>query len=116
MRRLVIALTAALLAVTPAYADCLTGPVAAQWTGAGDRNTEPFTTTGAPLRMIYTTAGSHGTVQICWRVRKMDSSAGPGGCIQQPEGETFIYVPAGTYYMEIKSMGEFSVTLEQTGV
>ena len=109
------ALTAALLTVTTAYADCFTGPVAAQWTGTGDRNTEPFTTTGSPLRMVYSTGGSHGITQLCWRVRTLSNAAGPGGCTQQSEGETFIYTPAGTYYMEIKAMGDFSVTLEQTG-
>lgn len=115
MHRIVIAIAALLMTASSAYADCLTGPVAAQWTGTGDRNTEPFTTTGAPLRMVYTTSSPYGSPQICWRLRKMDSSPGPGGCIQQTEGETFIYTPAGTYYMDIKASGDFSVTLEQTG-
>lgn len=116
MKRIIPAIAALLLSATSIYADCLTGPVAATWTGTGDRNTEPFTTTGAPLRMTYSVGNPRTSYpQICWRMKTMDNKIGPGGCIQQSEGETFIYTPAGTYYMDISASGDFTVTLEQTG-
>jgi hypothetical protein len=115
MHPIVPAIAALLLSATSVYADCLTGPVAGQWSGTGDRTTEPFATTGAPVKMTFTTTSKYGNPQLCYRVRSLDAKLGPGGCAQQEAGETFLYLPAGTYYLEISTSGDYTVTLEQTG-
>lgn len=115
-------IAAALMAwlITPAAvsaSDCQPSPSGAlvnQWSGTGDRNTEPFVATGDPMKLTYTTSSPYGHPQLCWRIRGTDGKLGPGGCAQQEAGETFVYLSPGSYWLELKPSGDFSVTLEQT--
>jgi hypothetical protein len=119
MRRhsILLAALAGLLSVSPALADCLTiGPAVAEWSGAGHRDTEPFTVASArPLRMSYTIAPRAGIRQLCWSVHGTDGSyTTAGGCSQQEFGDSFLYLKPGEYYLSLSPTGEYNVKLEAT--
>ena len=84
----------------------------ARWQGKGSKVTEPFTVGGRPWRIVFSMRDpSFGNPQVCLVVKRPDGGRVEGNCHRQDD-TTYVYSGAGTFFLEISSMDEWTVTVE----
>jgi hypothetical protein len=83
----------------------------ARWLGNGDKNTEPFVIQGGQWRITYTVRDPRSnTPRLCIAVRTIEAVHVDSGCYRQDD-TTYVY-RRGTFYLDISSADQWTVTVE----